>query len=84
VPSNALGRAARAAKLGRALQVEAAMRFSQAGSVAALSAIFSGFLWVSGGTAQAQVSVEPLRQQVTERKFGARIDASTTSYAGKG
>lgn len=32
--------------------------------------------------AYAQVNVEPLRQQVTERKFGARIDASITSYAG--
>lgn len=32
--------------------------------------------------AGAQVNVEPLRQQVTERKFGARINASTTTYAG--
>lgn len=32
--------------------------------------------------AAAQVNVEPLRQQVTERKFGARINASTTTYAG--
>ncbi|MEO6598405.1 MAG: DUF481 domain-containing protein, partial [Polyangiaceae bacterium] len=32
--------------------------------------------------ASAQVNVEPLRQQVTERRFGARINASTTSYAG--
>lgn len=30
----------------------------------------------------AQVNVEPLRQQVTLRKFGARINASTTTYAG--
>jgi hypothetical protein len=28
------------------------------------------------------VNVAPLRQQVTERKFGARIAVSTTSYAG--
>ncbi|MEI9936074.1 MAG: DUF481 domain-containing protein [Pseudomonadota bacterium] len=34
------------------------------------------------GPAQAQVNVEPLRQQVTARKFGARINASTTTYAG--
>jgi hypothetical protein len=32
--------------------------------------------------ASAQVNVEPLRQQVTERRFGARINASTTTYAG--
>ncbi len=32
--------------------------------------------------AQAQVNVEPLRQQVTARKFGARINASVTTYAG--
>jgi uncharacterized protein DUF481 len=32
--------------------------------------------------ADAQVNVEPLRQQVTARKFGARINASTTTYAG--
>ncbi len=32
--------------------------------------------------ASAQVNVEPLRQQVTERRFGARISASTTTYAG--
>jgi hypothetical protein len=30
----------------------------------------------------AQVNVEPLRQQVTERRFGARINVSTTTYAG--
>jgi hypothetical protein len=34
------------------------------------------------GQAVAQVNVEPLRQQVTERKFGAHISVSTTSYAG--
>jgi len=34
------------------------------------------------GDAQAQVNVEPLRQQVTARKFGARIKASTSTYAG--
>ena len=28
------------------------------------------------------MNVEPLRQQVTERRFGARINASTTTYAG--
>ncbi|MEO8901798.1 MAG: DUF481 domain-containing protein [Polyangiaceae bacterium] len=39
--------------------------------------------WLSvTSTARAQVNVEPLRQQVTERKLGARIDASMTSYAG--
>lgn len=32
--------------------------------------------------ATAQVNVEPLRQQVTARKFGARINASVSSYAG--
>ena len=32
--------------------------------------------------ADAQVNVEPLRQQVTARKFGARISASTDAYAG--
>jgi hypothetical protein len=32
--------------------------------------------------ARAQVNVEPLRQQVTARRFGARINASTTTYAG--
>jgi len=35
-----------------------------------------------GRPAAAQVNVEPLRQQVTARKFGARINASTTTYAG--
>ncbi len=38
------------------------------------------FAW--RGTARAQVNVEPLRQQVTEHRFGARINASTTTYAG--
>ena len=32
--------------------------------------------------ADAQINVEPLRQQVTARKFGARINASATTYAG--
>jgi len=32
--------------------------------------------------ARAQVNVEPLRQQVTARKFGARINASVSTYAG--
>ena len=32
--------------------------------------------------AKAQVNVEPLRQQVTARKFGAHIAASTDAYAG--
>jgi hypothetical protein len=36
--------------------------------------------WSSG--AHAQVNVEPLRQQVTDAGFGARISASATSYAG--
>ena len=34
------------------------------------------------GQAFAQVNVEPLRQQVTERKFGVRVNASATTYAG--
>jgi len=34
------------------------------------------------GPASAQVNVEPLRQQVTSKKFGARINASATTYAG--
>ena len=34
------------------------------------------------GPAAAQVNVEPLRQQVTARKFGVRINASATTYAG--
>ena len=33
-------------------------------------------------SASAQVNVEPLRQQVTERRFGARINVSTDAYAG--
>jgi hypothetical protein len=37
---------------------------------------------LSSAPAFAQVNVEPLRQQVTERRFGARISASTTTYAG--
>ncbi len=42
------------------------------------------FAYVSLSTrrAQAQVNVEPLRQQVTARKFGAHISASTSTYAG--
>lgn len=39
-------------------------------------------LSLSSLPASAQVNVEPLRQQVTERRFGARISASTTTYAG--
>ncbi|HEX3777391.1 MAG TPA: DUF481 domain-containing protein [Polyangiaceae bacterium] len=35
-----------------------------------------------GESAHAQVNVEPLRQQVTEHQFGARIAVTTTSYAG--
>jgi hypothetical protein len=38
-------------------------------------------LTLSSGV-HAQVNVEPLRQQVTARKFGARIAASTDAYAG--
>ncbi|MET0795589.1 MAG: DUF481 domain-containing protein [Polyangiaceae bacterium] len=45
-----------------------------------LAPLLGGFLF--GSQASAQVNVEPLRQQVTERRFGARINASTTTYAG--
>jgi hypothetical protein len=45
---------------------------------------FSASVWAASLSrhAAAQVNVEPLRQQVTERRFGARISVSTTSYAG--
>lgn len=43
--------------------------------------LVSGYLLASA-PAFAQVNVEPLRQQVTQRRFGARISASTTTYAG--
>ena len=42
----------------------------------------SACIYACCGTARAQVNVEPLRQQVTARKIGARINASTTTYAG--
>lgn len=32
--------------------------------------------------ARAQVNVEPIRQQVSQKKFGGRIGAAVTSYAG--
>lgn len=50
-----------------------------------MSAAFFAVLSVGGllgEQAQAQVNVEPLRQQVTARKIGARVSASTTTYAG--
>lgn len=47
------------------------------------------FLWpllfcslLSAREVRAQVNVEPLRQQVTARRFGAHIAASTDAYAG--
>jgi hypothetical protein len=41
-----------------------------------------GFSLALTRVAAAQVNVEPLRQQVTARKFGANINASTSAYAG--
>jgi hypothetical protein len=41
-----------------------------------------GFLLALTRVSVAQVNVEPLRQQVTARRFGANINASTSAYAG--
>ena len=46
-----------------------------------LPSLFASYFLLSSPLA-AQVNVEPLRQQVTARRFGARINASTTTYAG--
>jgi hypothetical protein len=47
-----------------------------------LALVCSWFVVGRCAPAAAQVNVEPLRQQVTVRKFGASISATTTSYAG--
>jgi len=58
------------------------MRFGSGRAPRAIGWIFGWILFLASCPARAQVNVEPLRQQVTERKFGARIDVSTTTYAG--
>ncbi len=58
------------------------MRFGSLRELRAICWVFGCFLWLVSAHAEAQVNVEPLRQQVTDHKFGARIDASTTTYAG--
>ncbi len=61
-------------------------RFASALGACAFRAVASTLicLFVSFSTraARAQVNVEPLRQQITARKFGAHISASTSTYAG--
>ena len=44
--------------------------------------LLSGALCAAPLTAAAQVNVEPLRQQVAERGFSARLAGSLTGYAG--
>jgi hypothetical protein len=69
-------------RMGRGLHERRAMLRSSSGLSPLISLLFTLCTLLLVATAQAQVNVEPLRQQVTERRFGARIDASTTSYAG--
>lgn len=47
-----------------------------------LAAGLIGCACLAPRTAAAQVNVEPLRQQVVERGFGARVGGSLTGYAG--
>lgn len=44
--------------------------------------VLAATIWAAPSIATAQVNVEPLRQQVAERGFGARLGGSLTSYAG--
>jgi hypothetical protein len=47
----------------------------------ALASLFTAAL-VAPATARSQVNVEPLRNQLKDRGFGARVGASAASYAG--
>jgi hypothetical protein len=57
-------------------------RFARVWDRLSLGCSIIGICCSIGRRAGAQVNVEPLRQQVTEHKFGARINASATTYAG--
>ena len=59
-----------------------ASRFARAWQRRSLCWLITGIWFWNSADAKAQVNVEPLRQQVTANQFGARINASATTYAG--
>jgi hypothetical protein len=51
-------------------------------SARASAPLVGALVLLAASQASAQVNVEPIRQQVTQKKFGGRIGAAVTSYAG--